>query len=247
MNDYKSAFNAMAADIGAIIALLGFSKYPGVDPVLRAITDLVLAKAETEGLRAERDVALAAVDQLHSMLGVTDQVQAGERIGFLVGQSIMVPKLEARIATLEKAAVPVEIDWPEYHSGGMGCGLEDRGITDRYEAMRYGWDQCMERCGESLDGLHVYSAPATQILAGYALIPERMTLDKEVIESVAFHCGDGAESSYGEYQDGILFIGTIEDDDGRAVHGLHIACAECEEEGYSTLVEFAAPAQGGAS
>lgn len=53
-----------------------------------------------QALRTERDVALAAVAQLHSMLGVTDQVQAGERLGFLVGQSIMVPKLEARISAL---------------------------------------------------------------------------------------------------------------------------------------------------
>lgn len=34
---------------------------------------------------------------------------------------------------------------PQYHSEGMGCGLEDRGITDRYEAMRHGWDEAMER------------------------------------------------------------------------------------------------------
>lgn len=47
---------------------------------------------------------------------------------------------------------------PQYHHQGMGCGLEDRGITDRYEAMRYGWDEAMERiygevipCAEELD------------------------------------------------------------------------------------------------
>jgi len=34
---------------------------------------------------------------------------------------------------------------PEYHYSGMGCGLEDRGITDRYEAMQHGWDCAMER------------------------------------------------------------------------------------------------------
>ncbi|WP_215762234.1 hypothetical protein [Acetobacter sp. P1H12_c] len=38
---------------------------------------------------------------------------------------------------------------PKYHDQGMGCGLEDRGIHDRYEAMGYGWDQAMERvCSE---------------------------------------------------------------------------------------------------
>ncbi|MGI0829548.1 hypothetical protein ACRCP5_19775 [Pseudomonas aeruginosa] len=64
MDDYKSAFNAAAADLGAIIALLGFTKYPGVDPVLRAITDLMLEKAENQVLREERNAALANVDAL---------------------------------------------------------------------------------------------------------------------------------------------------------------------------------------
>lgn len=47
---------------------------------------------------------------------------------------------------------------PQYHSEGMGCGLEDRGITDRYDACRYGWDEAMERiygevipCADELD------------------------------------------------------------------------------------------------
>lgn len=39
-----------------------------------------------------------------------------------------------------------EPDWPDYHHNGMGCGLEDRGITDRYEAMQHGWDDAFERC-----------------------------------------------------------------------------------------------------
>lgn len=42
-------------------------------------------------------------------------------------------------------------DWPDYNSQALGCGLEDRGITDRYEAMQYGWDQCMERVGERIE------------------------------------------------------------------------------------------------
>ncbi|MGI1051812.1 hypothetical protein ACRCQY_22345 [Pseudomonas aeruginosa] len=70
MNDYKSAFNAAAADISAIIALLGFTKYPGVDPVLRAIADLILEKAESQVLREERDAALARVAELERVLRV---------------------------------------------------------------------------------------------------------------------------------------------------------------------------------
>ena len=42
---------------------------------------------------------------------------------------------------------------PEYHHQGMGCGLEDRNITDRYNAMEHGWEQAMERVyGEHING-----------------------------------------------------------------------------------------------
>lgn len=34
---------------------------------------------------------------------------------------------------------------PDYQYDGMGCGIEDRGIVDRYEAARYGWDEAIER------------------------------------------------------------------------------------------------------
>lgn len=81
-----------------------------------------------QALRAERDVALAAIAQLHSMLGVTDQVQAGNRIGLLVGQSIMVPKLEARLAALEKQEplAWVDTDWIAQVSDPRGAGCTVR-------------------------------------------------------------------------------------------------------------------------
>jgi hypothetical protein len=55
----------------------------------------------------------------------------------------------ARIAELEAALrdalASCSHDIPEYHEQGMCCGLEDRNITDRYEAMSFGWEQAMER------------------------------------------------------------------------------------------------------
>ena len=38
-----------------------------------------------------------------------------------------------------------EIENIEYHSMAEGCGLEDANITDRYEAMAYGWDRAIEK------------------------------------------------------------------------------------------------------
>jgi hypothetical protein len=46
---------------------------------------------------------------------------------------------------LTEALASCSHDLPEYHDEGMGCGLEDRNITDRYEAMAFGWEQAMGR------------------------------------------------------------------------------------------------------
>ncbi|HCB2767382.1 TPA: hypothetical protein MYS43_003927 [Klebsiella pneumoniae] len=57
---------------------------------------------------------------------------------------------------------------PQYHAEGMGCGLEDRGITDRYDACRYGWDEAMEQIyGEVIPCAEELDFPATdRIVAG---------------------------------------------------------------------------------
>jgi len=54
---------------------------------------------------------------------------------------------------------------PEYHDQGMGCGLEDRRITDRYEAMAHGWECAMERVyGEHINAaLEIARAAASSI------------------------------------------------------------------------------------
>lgn len=35
-----------------------------------------------------------------------------------------------------------------YHHQAMGCGVEGRGITARYEACEYGWNNALERAAE---------------------------------------------------------------------------------------------------
>lgn len=44
----------------------------------------------------------------------------------------------------------ISVEEPEYHYEGMGCGLEDRNITDRYDAMAHGWECAMERVFQEL-------------------------------------------------------------------------------------------------
>ena len=78
-------------------------------------------------------------------------------------------------------------------------------------------------------------------MSEFKLVPASMLLDKETIGAINFHCGDGADGQFGEYSDGLLWVGTVTDDDGKEVYGLHLATSEYSEEGSTTLVEFAAP------
>lgn len=71
---------------------------------------------------------------------------------------------------------------PQYHAEGMGCGLEDRGITDRYDACRYGWDEAMERIyGEVIPCTEEIAFPATDAFLaevraqGVEMYAERLT------------------------------------------------------------------------
>lgn len=49
-----------------------------------------------------------------------------------------------------------------YHSEGMGCGIEDRGITDRYVACEHGWDCAMERVAEWIPEVITTPTPGAQ-------------------------------------------------------------------------------------
>lgn len=76
--------------------------------------------------------------------------------------------LEAALAAMPKPE-PIEIHWPEYHYSGMGCGLEDRGIRDRYDAMRYGWDCAVECCMEAVPEDPLYTTPPAPAVSVKAL------------------------------------------------------------------------------
>lgn len=76
---------------------------------------------------------------------------------------------------------------------------------------------------------------------GYAVVPKRMELLPEDIAVIMYHCGGDPDATEvdEQYTGGILWIGEVQEDDGRLVHGLNIASAECPEEGSTTLVELA--------
>lgn len=87
---------------------------------------------------------------------------------------------------------------------------------------------------------------ASAIPEGYVLVPQQIFLDPSDIESICSQCGDGHESGYGDFTDGLLWVGNIQRDDGSIVHGLHISSADYSEEGGVTVCEFAAQLRKGA-
>jgi hypothetical protein len=100
-------------------------------------SDADLASIYTNGTATHIELTLALEDLLHvrkALRATLSRVEA-ERDG-----------LRARLGEWE--AFRSGFENLSYHYEGMGCGIEDRGITDRYAACEHGWDCAMERVAE---------------------------------------------------------------------------------------------------
>lgn len=122
MPDYKAAFEAASLDLSTIMSALGFTSYPGIDPMLRAITDLILAKAEAQALREE----VARKDALWQL--ETDRAIKAERE--LLEQSLQLVALRARVVVPDRA-----IRNP--HSGKTQAYV----VTEHWNE---GWNACLD-------------------------------------------------------------------------------------------------------
>tara|TARA_R110002020_G_scaffold95937_9_gene230088 strand:- start:40287 stop:40664 length:378 start_codon:yes stop_codon:yes gene_type:complete len=120
------------------------------------------------------DISKEAVDRWEvthnaSGLGFSDGISLSKHGNFVSYDDYRAQA--ARIAELEASLITARdclSGEPEYHQQGMGCGVEDRCITDRYEAAAFGWDQAMER----VYGEHINDAVAAISAA---------LIDKEVL------------------------------------------------------------------
>lgn len=91
---------------------------------------------------------------------------------------------------------------------------------------------------------YLNSVRADVIPEGYVIVPQQMHLSADAMESLCFHCGDGG-FAFGDFTDGLLWVGDIENDDGTKTYGLNIATAEYPEEGSANISEFAAQLRAG--
>lgn len=111
------------------------------------------------------------------------------------------------------------------------CGKDDPCSTD---------DVCMALSETPVTDAFLAEVRAHAIPEGYTLLPQQIFLEPSDIESICSQCGDGHESGYGDFTDGLLWVGNIQRDDGSIVYGLHISSADYSEEGGVTVCEFAA-------
>lgn len=79
------------------------------------------------------------------------------------------------------------------------------------------------------------------VLDGYVPVRKSMLLDAASLEALVFVGGGiNGDDDVPTYLDCVMWVGDLQDDDGKMIHGLHAYCTECEEEGSITLAEFAA-------
>lgn len=127
----------------------------GVPETQAAIDDLL---ADNAALREELSLwkeinrdELAETFRLMEALGVVEEVESGTScMDAMLGK---IAALREAVRVLAKSITDVRgtADWPELtHSmrQGLGCGLEDRDIYDRYQAAEYGYEDALDRCSE---------------------------------------------------------------------------------------------------
>ncbi|MEG9573772.1 hypothetical protein V6X06_01650 [Klebsiella pneumoniae] len=118
---------------------------------LQAVNELI-ASLESAGEPSIRETKFMALAKAYQQL-------AAENVALAL-ENVAMKQIIDSVTNLDNE--------PQYHDEGMGCGLEDRGITDRYDACRYGWDEAMERIyGEVIPCADELDFPATDAyLAG---------------------------------------------------------------------------------
>jgi len=80
---------------------------------------------------------------------------------------------------------------------------------------------------------------------GYALVPEKMTLDWEAMENILSMTGD--EFTQEAFPECILWVGeTFAEEGAEPRYGLNIACVECLEDGSNPILYFEEPDLGAA-
>ena len=114
-------------------------------------------------------------------------------------------------------------------------------LADENMALRSALENGMTPPETPATDAYMAEVRASAIPDGYKLVPEQMYLDAEDIQAICMQCGDGNKKGYGEFVDGIFWVGELSNDEGVIKYGLNVADANYPEEGSITVFEFAEP------
>lgn len=148
---------------------------------------------------------------------------------------------KCRALAAENAALKNPDNWLSQSDYGYEAAevATQNGATED-ESLRAGMVAIINRIEAPATDDFLAEVRASAIPEGYVLAPQQIFLDPSDIESICSQCGDGHESGYGDFTDGLLWVGNIQRDDGSIVHGLHISSADYTEEGGVMVCEFSA-------
>lgn len=73
-----------------------------------------------------------------------------------------------------------EIENLNYYPEGMGCGIEDCGITDIYEACEYGWNEAIEAVIEVINNMD--DGKGTNVPSNWISVEERLPEAGELVK-----------------------------------------------------------------
>lgn len=165
-------------------------------------------------------------------------------------QSVQLANAESKCRALvaESAGLKNPDNWLSQSDYGYEASevATQNGATED-ESLRAGMVAIINRIETPATDAFLAEVRASAIPEGYVLVPQQIFLDPSDIESICSQCGDGHESGYGDFTDGLLWVGNIQRDDGSIVHGLHISSADYTEEGGVMVCEFSAQLRKGAA
>lgn len=104
-----------------------------------------------EGAQFDPDTVSDLLDALEASRAEVDALRA-QLAARPAPVAVEVPEILSRLSEWEEFRS--DFSCLSYHHSGMGCGIEDRGIHDRYEACEYGWEEAMERVAERMPEEH---------------------------------------------------------------------------------------------
>ncbi|WP_072042864.1 ead/Ea22-like family protein [Escherichia coli] len=208
--------------------MTALNKYAALRQLATDAHELGIIKRYTKGIEANKRFIAAANPA--TVLALLNELEAAE------SKCRQLAAVVAENAALKAAAKETLAHWAAAEAGEMEMMMDKcmPALRDAY-------------CKTPATDAFLAEVRAGAIPEGYVLVPQQIFLDPSDIESICSQCGDGHESGYGDFTDGLLWVGNIQHDDGSIVHGLHISSADYTEEGGVTVCEFAAQLRKGAT